>query len=245
MKHDERQMENSKNESSNSLQKLKMAVVDDSVDDAARISCLLRKCCSEAYEIRCFSDCNELLSGDDHFELIVLDIHLDKEDGIEMQKKLQNHTSYIVFFTAYPTKIRFAFGYKVIGFINKNDPEQEIIKQLDQIKRDYLDDFVTLFSNNGIVQIRRNQISRVSVENRKIYVYLADERVLRITNGSLGKCVETIGDILQRINPSEYINLDHIRRIEGQKITLINGVIVYASRRMRNEVQEKYVRRLR
>lgn len=238
-------MEFKKNERCGKLERLKIAVVDDSVEDAAKISRLLRQCYSNAYNIICFSGCNELLSGGDHFELIVLDIHLDKEDGIEMQKRLQNHTSYIVFFTAYPTKIRFAFGYKVIGFIHKNDPEPEIMKQLDQIKRDYLDDLVTLFTVNGNVLIRRNQISRVSVENRKIYVYLTDEKVLRITNVSLGKCVETIGDILQKINPSEYINLDHIRRIEGQKITLINGGVVYASRRMKNEVHEKYVRRLR
>ena len=221
----------------------RIGVIDDTAEDYARIRQIINKCFENA-AIEHFSDCTQLVNHNSYFHLIFLDVHLEKQNGIEMQKIVRQYTSYIVFFTAYPTQIRYAFGYKVIGFLSKLDSDDQLTLKLQQLKNEYFDELVHYLTSAGEININRNSITRISVENRRIYVHLSNGKSLLLRSATLSECVEQLGEVMQKINPSEYVNLDHIKSIDGQKIDLINGDTVYASRRMRKLVQQKYVRRL-
>ena len=220
----------------------RFAVIDDSAEDAQQMKGLLSECFPSS-TVDIFNDTKTFVAEKRHYSMTVLDVHLEKENGLHTTKEIQRYTSCIIFSTAYPTELVSAISYKVIGFLRKTDSRQILKDKLLEAEKEYLSDFVIVETPIGSFSVNRHMVSLISMENRKLYLYLDQGQKMQTLNLRLRDVPEVLGSSFVQINKSEYVNTEHIRVFDQNKLVLINGIEVFVSRRKEKEVQNAYFRR--
>ena len=115
--------------------------------------------------------------------------------------------------------------------------------KLLEAEKEYLSDFVIVETPIGSFSVNRHMVSLISMENRKLYLYLDQGQKMQTLNLRLRDVPEVLGSSFVQINKSEYVNTEHIRVFDQNKLVLINGIEVFVSRRKEKEVQNAYFRR--
>jgi len=98
------------------MEELKIAIVDDSKDDA----CFLKHCLLTYFknaDITLFTNAKDVLKNQTIYQFIILDIDLGFDNGIDASRQLDHKTGFIIYVTALKKKMKEAFGYKTIGYV--------------------------------------------------------------------------------------------------------------------------------
>lgn len=115
---------------------LKIAIIDDSTFDTNRIIQILKQIQSNA-EIESYNSITSFLALKNNYNFLLLDIELDKEDGIYESLKCRSLTKYIIYISAISDRMQEAFAQNVIGYILKSDADNTIQNVLTKLIHQY------------------------------------------------------------------------------------------------------------
>ena len=221
---------------------LKIAIIDDSTFDTNRIIQILKQIQSNA-EIESYNSITSFLASKNNYNFLLLDIELDKEDGIYESLKCRSLTKYIIYISAISDRMQEAFAQNVIGYILKSDDDNTIQNVLTKLIHQYTEKNVCVKTMHGLQNIPLSSIYKITRENRKIFVYLHSSNI-RIFDTNLKYIYEQSKDSMIWIDRSIMVNYRHISEFNDSKITLDNQSIEYVSIRRKHIAFHQYLQKI-
>lgn len=166
------------------------------------------------------------------FDVILLDIRMNKLNGIEVAKQIRSKDSntVIVFITSL---IQYALeGYKInaidyllkpINYKNMEDIMNRIIQKLETT------DYITIKNDNGVYKIAFSDIVFIETYSRKLLIHTLSENIISYKKM---KAMETLlpKTLFFRCHIAYIINFKYVRKLEKNSIYLSNGTVIPLSR---------------
>ena len=186
----------------------------------------------------------ELLRTHTDIDLILLDIEMDRLNGMELAKHLRSNGDMlpIVFITGYSDYIAEGYDVEALHYLLKPVAKEKLFAVLDKYveKRSVKADELIIETTNGATHISADRITYIEAFGRKTAVHLSDDRII--------DCMVSISRFFaMRLNGfvsphrSYIVNLRFMRSIGKTEIALDNGTIIPLSRRLYKDVNEKFI----
>jgi len=221
------------------MEKLRIAVVDDLPEDRERmVSCVLKA--DDDLYTESFSSIKDMLSSSNAFHLVLLDVVLHEEDGILESSLLRRKASGCVFMTTMSGRMQEAFSDFTLGYLLKSQRDEEIVSSLRNIITKFRSRFVVIKSGNTDLTVDPDRLLRVYREGRKVYFHTADCKERSEVDLTLQECA----DLFPRLaytSRSELVNLEWIDAVHKDSIRLMDGTVVYPSRRYFKAFRERFL----
>lgn len=177
-------------------------------------------------------------------DLILLDIEMDRLNGMELAKRLRSNGDMlpIVFITGYSDYIAEGYDVEALHYLLKPVAKEKLFAVLDKYveKRSVKADELIIETANGATHISADRITYIEAFGRKTAVHLSDDRII--------DCMVSISRFsAMRLNGfvsphrSYIVNLRFMRSIGKTEIALDNGTIIPLSRRLYKDVNEKFI----
>ena len=231
---------------------LNIAICDDEKYFRSEIRGVLEKYLSAegiVFAIDDFSSGEELTDlgiGMQKYDIVFLDINMDRMDGIDAARKIRENSNdiFIVFVTAY---IDYTIeGYKVDAFRyilkNNNMLEGSIKECLDSIreKMAYRVEQAEFDFSEGKKTVSLERILYVESNLHRLFFHIMDDSLnkysIYMTLDDLEKELEGKGFI--RIHQSYLVNVKHVNSISRYSLTLDNGIGLSIPRARYNDVRK-------
>ena len=210
--------------------KYKLAVCDDSDADRQYISGLVSKWAERTghmVDLREFSSAESLLfaySGENDFDMLLLDIEMGGMDGVTMAKKIRsvNETIQIIFITGYSDY--FAEGYDVaaLHYLMKPVNGEKLFSVLNRAAEKLAkNEKVLNFELGGeMIRVPIYKIRYADVFGNYVTVHTPEKVTVRMTLGELEKELDSR---FFRVSRSVIVNLTVISRVTKSEIKLNDG----------------------
>ena len=194
----------------------------------------------ECYE---FSSGELLLSSDETFDIVFLDIEMDKLNGIQTAKELnaKNKKAVIFIVTAYQKYLDDAMDLNVFRYIDKPVKAKRIYNGLDKA--------IDLINNNeisfktrddGIVTICKNDIVSVEVKRKIVYVTTLEKQYT--TREKMDFFKKNLTASYFAIPHISYIiNFNFVKKFQRDKVLLKNDQIVSIAPKKQTEIKKKFM----
>lgn len=177
-------------------------------------------------------------------DLILLDIEMDRLNGMELAKRLRSNGDMlpIVFITGYSDYIAEGYDVEALHYLLKPVAKEKLFAVLDKYveKRSVKADELIIETANGATHISADRITYIEAFGRKTAVHLSDDRII--------DCMVSISRFsAMRLNGfvsphrSYIVNLRHIRTIGRTALILDNGEEIPLSRRLYAEVNRRFI----
>ncbi|MBQ6817354.1 MAG: response regulator transcription factor [Bacilli bacterium] len=210
---------------------IQVAIVDDNQHDMKKLHSYLNQWqfTNEVdFQIELFDNVKTFLSSfiTKVYDIVFLDIEMPIIDGIQLSKKLYhlNSKSKVAFITTHIDRAVDGYGQNVVAFFIKDNWE-ECILRIDTLLREmFVDSNYLIKTSTGEMLCKKTDISLITIEERKVvmYLYTSDKHV--ITGKTLEQFVYEMNvDYLFQINRSCYINFNHLKKLQFDAIW-VNGV---------------------
>ena len=222
------------------LQNGKVAVIDDDALDRK----LLKECAEIVFShVDCYASVHSFYVAKKTYDLVVLDIELDGEDGIEASKTIASNCDYIMFATNLPDKVWKAFGQQVVAFVLKKDGKGHIVNEMRRVRNEYLCDQITLETADGIMKVDARTIEAIIIENRQIHCLYANQGKVRLRNHPLDYYESQYNGVLVRLNHYMLVNPLQMKRIQGNECWMLSGNNYRIGRKWLQDVRTAYAGR--
>lgn len=142
---------------------MRIAVLEDSLIQQERIRNLL----DLNHRLCFFRTVEEYMESNFYFDLLLLDIELGNQNGIEFIKKHPDKQHFIVYVSSHSEAMADTFDTNVLGFVTKDRIEEALVEKVNQVE-------------NRIHQLEKIALS-LPYETR--YVYRDDILYFQIDNG--------------------------------------------------------------
>lgn len=230
---------------------IKIAIVDDQDEYLNILESQIRKICfnkSFEFKIKLFESGNEFLyylDKDEKFDILFLDIDMPGINGIELSKKLyfKENNTIIVFVTSHSELMAEAFGINVYSFIKK----EEIEKKLPVIFNTLLNIFgqmknIVFKTEAGYTNFSISSIVAISMETRKLYLYLNNNEKIRIYKHVLSEIEKQLDKkCFIYANRSLLINLRYVNVIQHDHIFTTNNLSFEISKYRKKEIENSFL----
>jgi len=200
------------------------------------------------YECIAFTSGEELLQYKEHkLHLLFLDIELGDMSGVEMLSRLEEEDTVwrVVFVSSHDEMVFETFGIKTLGFERKPAQYEKIAKWLSiAIKENSKNTVYEYYMNGETFYFKLEEL--FYMEGEGSYTYLNFKKERHLVSGRL-KCWEDKMEAapMVRIHKSYLVNMLHVKKWEGDKVLLINGVELTQGRQYRKTAKESYLRFIR
>ena len=227
---------------------LHIAVCDDNIKILGEVKRILTDYCKAkklAAKISAYCDGTDLLTSEESFDIIFLDIEMQQSNGIEVAQKIRRIDMMvpIVYITSYIDYWRRAYKVHAFDFITKPFKPEELCK----VMKDYLaalddasEETITLPTDDGVVCFKMNDIYYFMFEaKKKVYMYIADGRVL---------VRENLTDIYNMLNKERFyqtrrdcvLNLKYVQKIQNEFVIIMkNGDMLPLAQKKKYEFVRK------
>ncbi|MFW6008433.1 MAG: LytR/AlgR family response regulator transcription factor [archaeon] len=180
----------------------------------------------------------KLIKKNPSVELVLLDINLPKENGLNIAKKLYKKDIKIIFITTYDNYYKEAFEYYAYDYISKscivNRLPQTLYRLYNEIykKTENDDKIITIETKKTTYFIKSKEIIYIKSKGRKIKIYTKNKKY------EILKTMKGIKKILPKnffsCHRSYIINLDKIEKIKKSntyKAVLCNKIAIPISKK--------------
>ncbi|MBS7009472.1 LytR/AlgR family response regulator transcription factor [Anaerostipes sp.] len=198
------------------------------------------------FEIEQFSEAlqmNRIIQGDrDHYQLLLLDIELSKENGMELARafRKQQVTCSIIFITSYRDYVFDCFDTQPLWYLLKpidTEKFEEIL--LSDYRRSYADTRLAVKIGGRNLAIPFSDIYALEATQHRTRIWLFDE--FQDWNGALSKLKPLMPSYSFCQSHNSYmINLSHVIEIQRSDAVMDNGRAFPISRRYFDHTMEKY-----
>lgn len=218
---------------------MRIAVLEDSLIQQKRIRNLL----DLNHRLCFFCTVEEYMESNFYFDLLLLDIELGRQNGIEFIKKHPDKQRFIVYVSSHSESMADTFDTNVLGFVTKNRIEEALVKKVNQVEnRIHQLEKIELNLPYETRYVYRDDILYFKIENG-VFVLLKDGTKLSLVNETLKEIEATLSDSFARVNNNVLINfskVDHLD-VKNHKIIMLNGTIISVSVRRWKKVKEHYI----
>lgn len=221
---------------------MRIAIVDDEKFYLERIRSIVEQTLPE-YETKCYQDVSEFIKEADEFAIVLLDIAMPGEDGIELAKKLRQKGCVIIFVTSMKERMQEAFGKHVEGFVLKEDLVDQLPKVLEIVDESlYIDhNFIYKDELGRENKLAISSIYYLEVYRKDVYVYKKDEKI-HLPNMTLKECYNQLDRNFVYASRHMIVNVAHMVHLNKQyQIFMDNEEVLYTNRYCYKDVREKFM----
>lgn len=223
---------------------LKIAICDDEQTylDILEDECLrFLECRNQKAQIFCFQRGEDLLSSEDEFDIILLDVELQDMDGFSVAEEWKNlqRPGKIIFITSHDEWVQRAFKVQAFRYLYKSGSGQELLEALEDALKDMND-------NEGIVLEGKEESRFVFFREIRWIEALGDEIAVFLVGGhlivrlSLKKIEGCLDERFQRIHKGYIINFQFVEHYYKERLVLFCGKEFQISKRKQKEVKKHY-----
>lgn len=218
---------------------MRIAVLEDSLIQQERIRNLL----DLSHRLCFFSAVEEYMESNYYFDLLLLDIELGSQNGIEFIKKHPDKQRFIVYVSSHSETMADTFDTNVLGFIIKDRIEDALVEKVNQVEqRIHQLEKIELNLPYETRYVYRDDILYFQIDNG-IFVLLKDGTKLSLVNETLKEIEATLSDSFVRVNNNVLINFSKVDYLDvkNHKIIMLEGTIISVSVRRWKKVKEHYI----
>lgn len=218
---------------------MRIAVLEDSLIQQKRIRNLL----DLSHRLCFFSAVEEYMESNFYFDLLLLDIELGSQNGIEFIKKHPDKQRFIVYVSSHSETMADTFDTNVLGFIIKDRIEDALVEKVNQVEqRIHQLEKIELNLPYETRYVYRDDILYFQIENG-VFALLKDGTKLSLVNETLKEIEATLSDSFVRVNNNVLINFSKVDYLDvkNHKIIMLNGTIISVSVRRWKKVKEHYI----
>lgn len=222
---------------------MQIAIIDDSEFMRKRIINILTKEFLIS-EITSFASIKDYEDSKNNYDLLLLDIELPNENGIDYVNKNPQEHAFVIYVTSHDDAMSNAFNLNVIGFIMKVDIDKKLLLEVKKaearlqfIKVYYLK---TVFET---LKVKESQILYFCSEDSIVFVQLMNHnKLIELTVKTLSVLEKKISENFFRVNRNYIINLKKVQRIDikSKEIFLSNHISIKVSRRLWKDFKTRY-----
>lgn len=218
---------------------MRIAVLEDSLIQQKRIRNLL----DLSHRLCFFSAVEEYMESNFYFDLLLLDIELGNQNGIEFIKKHPDKQRFIVYVSSHSEAMADTFDTNVLGFVTKDRIEEALVKKVNQVEqRIHQLEKIALSLPYETRYVYRDDILYFQIENG-VFVLLKDGTKLSLVNETLKEIEAQLSDSFIRVNNNVLINFSKVDYLDvkNHKIIMLDGTIISVSVRRWKKVREHYI----
>ena len=218
---------------------MRIAVLEDSLIQQKRIRNLL----DLSHRLCFFSAVEEYMESNFYFDLLLLDIELGTQNGIEFIKKHPDKQRFIVYVSSHSEAMADTFDTNVLGFIIKDRIEDALVEKVNQVEqRIHQLEKIALSLPYETRYVYRDDILYFQIENG-VFALLKDGTKLSLVNETLKEIEAQLSDSFIRVNNNVLINFSKVDYLDvkNHKIIMLNGTIISVSVRRWKKVKEHYI----
>lgn len=175
------------------------------------------------------------------YDVIVLDMVLEKENGLEIANRLRDigYDGKIIFWTADDSHLQEAFDVDAMQYVVKGKEYGRMYSAINKILSHMRDEVLTFKTHGELHRLEYRQIEYVESKGRSCHIYTTDNQCF-VTLGKLDDIEEELCDKrFLRCHQSYLVNMDHIQSV-NENFIMESGDIVQIRRRNHNEIKDKY-----
>lgn len=177
------------------------------------------------------------------FHLLLLDIGLAQENGVELANRLRewNVDCSIIYITAYSEYALNSFASHPLEYLIKPVDEERLKKAIQwDLQKNYRPEQITLPVNGGLRKAGVKDILYAEAVNHKSAVYLPGE-VIAVNLSFRDLLSHLPGDTFCRCHHSFAVNLKHVYKQTAHGLLLDTGTELPVSRTFRQEFSKRFV----
>lgn len=179
----------------------------------------------------------------DAFQLLLLDIRLAQENGVDLAARLREWQvdCSIVYITAYEEYMPDSFATRPLDYLVKPVDERKLAEAIDwDLRRNYRPEQITLPVKGGVRKAAVQDILYAEAVNHKSAVYLPGETV-PVSLSFRELLARLPGDVFCRCHNSFVVNLKHVHKRTAHGLLLDNGTELPVSRTYQQEIAKQFV----
>ena len=218
---------------------MRIAILEDSLIQQERIRNLL----DLSHRLCFFCTVEEYMESNFYYDLLLLDIELGSQNGIEFIKKHPDKQRFIVYVSSHSEAMADTFDTNVLGFVTKDRIEEALVKKVNQVeKRIHQLEKIALSLPYETRYVYRDDILYFQIENG-VFALLKDGTKLSLVNETLKEIEAQLSDSFIRVNNNVLINFSKVDYLDvkNHKIIMLNGTIISVSVRRWKKVKEHYI----
>lgn len=218
---------------------MRIAVLEDSLIQQERIRNLL----DLSHRLCFFCTVEEYMESNFYFDLLLLDIELGNQNGIEFIKKHPDKQRFIVYVSSHSEVMADTFDTNVLGFVTKDRIDEALVEKVNQVEqRIHQLEKIALSLPYETRYVYRDNILYFQIENG-IFALLKDGTKLSLVNETLKEIEAQLSDSFIRVNNNVLINFSKVDYLDvkNHKIIMLNGTIISVSVRRWKKVKEHYI----
>ena len=231
---------------------IKFAICDDEPQMAREIADQLASYMKETaggYSVECFSSGYALLKSSEEFDVIFLDIQMERPDGMETARLLRqrdNH-SLLVFVTVLKECVFDAFQVEAYDYLLKPLDSARFRQTMDRalgwLERDAAKNLV-IQRGSGCQVVLLSDLMYCEVLGRKIYLHKNDGRVVDYYD-RLEELEKRVDSRFFKCHRSYLVNLDYVSGCQGGQVLLQRGERLPVSRLRERELTQALLRHMK
>lgn len=218
---------------------MRIAVLEDSLIQQERIRNLLEL----SHRLCFFCTVEEYMESNFYFDLLLLDIELGSQNGIEFIKKHPDKQRFIVYVSSHSEAMADTFDTNVLGFVTKDRIEEALVEKVNQVEqRIHQLEKIALSLPYETRYVYRDDILYFQIENG-VFALLKDGTKLSLVNETLKEIEAQLSDSFIRVNNNVLINFSKVDYLDvkNHKIIMLEGTIISVSVRRWKKVKEHYI----
>lgn len=185
---------------------------------------------SVSFSLQPFSDGQSLLDSQEHYDIIFLDIQMDKLSGLDTAHILRRRgvSSPIIFLTAYKQYVFDAFDVGAFHYLVKPIDPNKLQHTINQLSKQLIGNF-TFKTGETVNTVPLHEILYIEVMDRKILLHTAKE--MHEFYGKLQQIEAQVSTDFFRCHRSYLVNLNQVSGFDKTSICLSNKESIPLSKR--------------
>ncbi|NFH40309.1 LytR/AlgR family response regulator transcription factor [Clostridium sporogenes] len=232
---------------------IKIAVCDDEIlqrlDIIKKIKSVLKNnYCDYHYDIEEFSSGEQLIFSDIYFDIVFLDIKMDKFSGIDIAKHMRenNNDTKIVFITAFKEYVFEAFDVGAFHYLIKPVDEKKIFKIMDRILKMFSykennEKCIIVKKGKNTIKVLLDNIHFFEVQNRIINIHTQRE-VIQYYDKIKNIEAEVPRNSFFRCHRSYIVNLKYVMKFDKTEIVLDNNTKIMLAKGKYDEFSKTFLK---
>ena len=204
--------------------KINCLIVDDELSSQKVLEHFVRDTEVLSHKATCnnTSDAFKYLQLHNNIDLLLLDINMPKQSGLDFYAKLK-HPPKVIFTTAYPQYAVEGFEVNAVDYLLKPISYERFLTAINKVlqfndKQPSPEAFIMLKENKALHKVYFKDI--LFLEAYGDYVKVVQEDKTIVTHSTFKNLIESLPSEFLRIHKSFSINLAHLSLLSGNQITI-------------------------
>ena len=228
---------------------IRLGICDDDGKILEILSRMVESQYGEQIQIQTWNSSKELLfwceeKGCIPLDVLLIDIVLQEDSGIELAKKLQrlSRRVKIIFITGHIEYAADIFQIEPVYLLKKPVSALKLVEAIDRaIEKIRLEEHqvITLHSKGTVSRVNVNYVSYVETKDRKLLVHQNEDTVSVYMK--MDELEEKLGEPFLRCHHSYLVNMAYIKNFSSQEIELMDGTKIPVSRPKSKSTKSRFL----